>query len=144
MLACLFWSYLSHDHQLFSLNRQKQSSEVFCKKCVLRNFVKFTGKDLCQSLYFNKVAVLRLWQKCFPVNTPVAVSECCRHMSQGFLGRTKWNLWKTAFKKFEDIDSLNRQYHFDFFKKLSTTNFTGSTHEYFASYITQSFDLRWN
>ena len=25
------------------------------KKGVLRNFVKFTGKHLCQSLYFNKV-----------------------------------------------------------------------------------------
>ena len=23
---------------------------------VLRNFTKFTGKDLCQSLFFNKVA----------------------------------------------------------------------------------------
>ena len=50
--------------------------EVFCKKGVLRNFVKFTGKDLCQSLFFNKVAGLRpatllkerLWQRCFPVN----------------------------------------------------------------------------
>ena len=29
--------------------------EVFCKKGVLRNFAKFTGKHLCQSLLFNKV-----------------------------------------------------------------------------------------
>ena len=50
--------------------------EVFCKKGVLRNFAKFTGKHLCQSLFFNKVAGLRsttllkkgLWHKCFPVN----------------------------------------------------------------------------
>ena len=42
----------------------------------LRNFVKFTGKHLCQSLFFNKVAGLRpatllkkrLWHRCFPVN----------------------------------------------------------------------------
>ena len=34
--------------------------EVFCKKGVLRNFTKFTGKHLCQSLFFNKVAGLRL------------------------------------------------------------------------------------
>ena len=34
--------------------------EVFYKKGVLRNFTKFTGKHLCQSLFFNKVAVLRL------------------------------------------------------------------------------------
>ena len=29
------------------------------EKCVLRNFTKFTGKHLCQSLSFNKVAGLR-------------------------------------------------------------------------------------
>ena len=33
--------------------------EVFCKKGVLRNFAKCTGKHLCQSLFFNKVAGLR-------------------------------------------------------------------------------------
>ena len=45
------------------------------KKGVLRNFTKFTGKHLCQSLFFNKVADLRLatflkkrlWHRCFPV-----------------------------------------------------------------------------
>ena len=34
--------------------------EEFCKKVVLRNFAKFTGKHLCQSIFFlNKVAGLR-------------------------------------------------------------------------------------
>ena len=33
--------------------------EVFCKNDVLRNFAKFTGKHLCQSLFFNKVTGLR-------------------------------------------------------------------------------------
>ena len=45
--------------------------EVFCKKCILRNFVKFTRKHLCHSLFFNKSLTLlkkRLWHKCFPVN----------------------------------------------------------------------------
>ena len=50
--------------------------EVFCKKSVLRNFEKFTGKYLCQSLLFNKVAGLRLatllkrrlWHRRFPLN----------------------------------------------------------------------------
>ena len=49
---------------------------MFCKKGVLRNFAKFTGKHLCQSLFFNKVAGLRpgtllkkiLWHRCFLVN----------------------------------------------------------------------------
>ena len=31
---------------------------MFCKKGVLKNFTKFTGKHLCQSLFFNKVAGL--------------------------------------------------------------------------------------
>ena len=33
--------------------------DVFREKFVLRNFTKFTGKHLCQSLFFNEVAVLR-------------------------------------------------------------------------------------
>ena len=33
--------------------------EVFCKKGLLRNFEKFTGKHLYQSLFFNKAAGLR-------------------------------------------------------------------------------------
>ena len=50
--------------------------EVFCKKSVFRNFAKFTGKRLCQSLFFDKIAGFRssillkkiLWHRCFPVN----------------------------------------------------------------------------
>ena len=50
--------------------------EVLCNKCVLRNFAKFTRKHLCQSLFLNKVSVLRhatllkkgVWRKCFLVN----------------------------------------------------------------------------
>ena len=43
-------------------------------KSVLKNFAKFTGKHLCQSLCFNKVVFcffllkMRLWRRCFPVN----------------------------------------------------------------------------
>ena len=54
---------------------QKQPSEVFYEKGVLWNFTKFTGKHLCQGLFFNKVAGLtpatlfkkRLWHRCFSV-----------------------------------------------------------------------------
>ena len=46
------------------------------KKGVLRNFAKFSGKHLYQSLFFNKVAGLspatllkkRCWHRCFLVN----------------------------------------------------------------------------
>ena len=51
-------------------------SEVIFKKRVLRNFTKFTGKHLCQKLFFNKFEGLmpatllkkRLWHMCFPIN----------------------------------------------------------------------------
>ena len=33
--------------------------EVFCKKRALGNFAKFTGKHLCQDLFFDKIAGLR-------------------------------------------------------------------------------------
>ena len=33
--------------------------ELFWEKGVLKNFVKFTWKHLCQNIYFNKVAELR-------------------------------------------------------------------------------------
>ena len=36
------------------MNRSSRP-EVFCEKGVLRNFAKFTGKQLCQSLFFNRV-----------------------------------------------------------------------------------------
>ena len=50
--------------------------EVFYKKGVYRNFIKFTGKHLCQSFFLNKVAGFRpatllkkrLLHICFPVN----------------------------------------------------------------------------
>ena len=42
--------------------------EVFCKKGALRDFAKFTGKHLCQSLFFNKFLKKRLWHMFFHVN----------------------------------------------------------------------------
>ena len=45
--------------------------EVFYEKGVLKNFTKFTGKHLCQSLFFDRPATLlkkRLWVRCFLVN----------------------------------------------------------------------------
>ena len=65
----------------------KQPPVVFCEKCVLRYFAKFTGKHLCQSLFFNQ---RRPWHRCVLVNFatflrkpffyrthPVAASICC-------------------------------------------------------------------
>ena len=55
-----------------------RSSHQRCsiKKGFLKNFTKFTGKHMYQSLYFHKVTSFRsatllrkrLWHRCFPVN----------------------------------------------------------------------------
>ena len=68
-----FWGWLNH-----VWNRNFRSSHQRCsvRKGVLRNFTKFAGKHLCQSLFFNKVAGLRptallkkrLWHRCFPMD----------------------------------------------------------------------------
>ena len=56
--------------------QKKSRPEVFCKKGVLENFARFTGKYLCRSICFNNVAGLRpaallkrrSWHRCVPVN----------------------------------------------------------------------------
>ena len=73
-----FTLFFSCDLSYWKSNWDFRSScpEVFCKKGVLKKFSKLTEKHLCQSFYFNKVAVLRpatllkkrLWHRYFPVN----------------------------------------------------------------------------
>ena len=66
----------SQEALLSVFHHQKQPPEVLCKKRCSEKFRKFTGKHLCKSLFFNKVACLkpatllkrRLWHRCFPVN----------------------------------------------------------------------------
>ena len=67
-------SFKLYFHAVYDICR---SSHRRCsvRKSVLRNFAKFTGKRLFQSLFFNKVAGLkpvtllknRPWHRCFPV-----------------------------------------------------------------------------
>ena len=63
------------EHQKNSAMTTSRNSHQSCslRKGVLRNFVKFTGKHPCRSLFFNKVVEKelfkkRLWRMCFPVN----------------------------------------------------------------------------
>ena len=57
---------------------------MFCKKGVLRNFAKFTGKHLCQSIFLNKV--LQLYKK----ETLAQVFSCefCEIFEINFFHRT--------------------------------------------------------
>ena len=51
--------FFNRQNSTFHFSNYKSSRpEVFCKKGVPKNFAKFTGKRLCQSFFFNKVAGL--------------------------------------------------------------------------------------
>ena len=76
--------------------------EAFCEKGVLRNFTKFTGKNLCQ----------RLWPRCFPVNfvkflrtfsyrTPlVAASEKCQSCFKDIFQYLQDDIWRTTADRY--------------------------------------------
>ena len=80
-----------------------RSSHQRCsvKKGVLRNLTKFTGKNLCHRLFFNKVAGLRpatlfkkrLWHRCFPVNF-------VKFLSTAFLQKTSGRLLLDLYTHF--------------------------------------------
>ena len=63
MLCFLFPKSFNANSTVFLVFRSSLP-EVFCKKGVLRNFTKFTGKHKCQSLFFKKAAGLM----CFPMS----------------------------------------------------------------------------
>ena len=67
---------------LIFLQNDRHMTEAVVQKCSVKkvffkNFAKFTGKHLCQSLFFDKVTCLRpttllkrrLWHRCFPMNS---------------------------------------------------------------------------
>ena len=85
-------------------NCQKQPSKFSIKKGVLKRFAKSTGKHLCQSLFFNKVAGLRP-QTCnfIEKETLAQVSSCefCEISRNNFSYRTSpvatsASLWKRS------------------------------------------------
>ena len=67
------------------------------KRC-FKNFAKFTGKHLCQGLFFIKVSPLRpaallknrLWYRCFPVNF-------AKFLGTLFIEHFRWLLLILAF-----------------------------------------------
>ena len=59
-LGDCFWTNLE-----FSGQYRSSHPEVFCKKCVLNNFAKYTGKHLCQS---PATLLKKRLAQAFPVN----------------------------------------------------------------------------
>ena len=55
-MCCQEVAALNEKFDKLAVKCRSSLPEVFCKKDVLGNFAKFTGKHLCQSLFFNKVA----------------------------------------------------------------------------------------
>ena len=107
--------------------------EAFYEKDVLRNFAKFTGKHLCQGLFFNKLAgprpatlfKKRLWRKWFPVNfakflrTPFLTERLCWLLLYDYFINKRELIRKIAQKRvaqgtegcnFESNDLVSRTY----------------------------------
>ena len=69
---------------------------MVCKKGVFRNFAIFTVKHLCQSLFFNKVADLRLQVCTWPT-----IDIFSRAWSTALLKKRFWHRWfPVNFAKF--------------------------------------------
>ena len=62
--------------------------EVFCKKGVLRYFTKFTGKHLCQSLFFKAACLACNFIKKWTL-AQVFSCECCEIFKNTFSYRTR-------------------------------------------------------
>ena len=98
-------SSLSSNETSLSYSERSSRPEVFCTKGVLKNFAKFTGKRLCQSLFFNEATDLRpatllkkrLWHKRFPV-------DFAKFLRTSFLQNTSsgcfWTLFLITPKKY--------------------------------------------
>ena len=73
-------------------------------KGVFKNFAKFTGKHMCQSLFFNKVVGFRpgtflkkrLWHKCFLVNFERILRTPFLHNTSGWLLLNMQQIYRTT------------------------------------------------
>ena len=102
----LIWPQTDQDRDVI-MNSIKTFAEAvvwsFSVKTVLRNFVKFTGKHLCQRLVFNNIAGLRpatllkkrIWHRCFPVNFLKFLTPFFIEHLWWLLLRLDMSLWKT-------------------------------------------------
>ena len=64
-LIQIFWCLVSFFNSGVCYYR-RSCSQMFFKISVLKNSAKFTGAHMCRSLFFKKVASLKLLARCFP------------------------------------------------------------------------------
>ena len=93
---------------------QEQPPELLCRKGVLRDFAKFTGKHLCQSLLVETIAQVLFCEFCeiskktFSYRTvPVAASVYSKHFSPVGANPNKKFLEFLKISKFIMIFSIN-------------------------------------
>ena len=102
---------------LFFFFSEAVTQRCYVNKVVLRNLAKFTGKHLCQGLFFGKVTGLwpatllkkRLWHRCFPVNF-------VKFLQTPFLTEHLWWL----LLSFRRLCVTSHMLHFTLFTSTST------------------------
>ena len=83
---------------------------LYINKSVLSNFAKFTRKHLCHSLFFNKVAGLRLWKerlwrRCFHAKF-FEVSKNTYFIERNTTGWLLLSLWEDRIFQYEAAFSI--------------------------------------
>ena len=89
-----------------NINFRSSHGRCSVRKCVLRKIAKFTGKYLCQSLFFKKVAGLRSLLK---KETTAQVFSCefCKISKNIFFAE---HTWANASETYKERNVVNFSY----------------------------------
>ena len=109
MFLIMFYKLFNGYNTAFLFFRSSRP-EVFCKKSALRNFAKFTGKRLCQSLFCRPQAEKETLAQ-------VLSCEFCEISKNTFSYRTTPAAFSAFFKC---IFVTSRTLHFTLFTSIST------------------------
>ena len=110
VIFCEFIRFLTIFFTQHFLKTRNSRQEVFCKRGVLRIFAKLTGKHLCRSLFFNKVAGLRSATSLKETLAQVFSSEFCEHL---FLQNTSGGCFlKTTSPRIYNLNNLSESWYY--------------------------------
>ena len=111
-----YYRKLDKRNIMLELMFKSSSPEVFCTKVVPRNFTKLTGKHLCQSLFFIKVAGLSL-----QLYVRVFRSSLQRHKNLIDYTHICSKFLKSIDRKSKQIVSSNKRSFITFHKEKCST-----------------------
>ena len=98
------------------------------RKCVFRNFSKFTGKQLCQNLFFNKVQAWGLKKETlaqvfscefWEISKNIFFAEHLWATASLYSHRKTSDSWVWTFKITEEVFCKNRSWNISSLQKLS-------------------------